>query len=45
SARRTSMESATDNAQDILQKLELEINSSRQSMITQEIIEIISGKM
>ncbi|WP_337898230.1 ATP synthase F1 subunit gamma [Mesomycoplasma ovipneumoniae] len=45
SARRTSMESATENAQDILQKLELEINSSRQSMITQEIIEIISGKM
>lgn len=45
SARRTSMESATENASEILHKLETEINSSRQAMITQEIIEIISGKM
>lgn len=45
SARRSSMESATENAREILQKLETEINSSRQAMITQEIIEIISGKM
>ncbi|MXR05670.1 F0F1 ATP synthase subunit gamma [Mycoplasma flocculare] len=45
SARRASMESATENASEILRKLELEINSSRQTMITQEIIEIISGKM
>ncbi|MBG0731003.1 ATP synthase F1 subunit gamma [Mycoplasma sp. 'Moose RK'] len=45
SARRASMESATENALEIIQKLEIEINSSRQAMITQEIIEIISGKM
>ncbi|AAZ44142.1 F0F1 ATP synthase subunit gamma [Mesomycoplasma hyopneumoniae] len=45
STRRTSMESATENASEILHKLETEINSSRQAMITQEIIEIISGKM
>ncbi|WP_462097855.1 F0F1 ATP synthase subunit gamma [Mesomycoplasma hyopneumoniae] len=45
SARRTSMESGTENASEILHKLETEINSSRQAMITQEIIEIISGKM
>ena len=42
-ARMISMQSATDNAEDILKKLRLKYNMIRQSKITQELIEIISG--
>lgn len=42
-ARRTAMESATDNANEILAKLSLTYNRVRQAAITNEIIEIVSG--
>lgn len=42
-ARRSAMESATDNANDILAKLSLTYNRVRQAAITNEIIEIVSG--
>ena len=42
-SRMTSMDSATRNASDILDDLTLEYNRKRQSMITQEITEIVSG--
>ncbi|MCL1883161.1 MAG: ATP synthase F1 subunit gamma [Defluviitaleaceae bacterium] len=42
-ARMTSMDSATKNAGDIIEKLTLMFNRQRQSMITQEITEIVSG--
>ncbi|SHH21962.1 ATP synthase F1 subunit gamma [Tepidibacter thalassicus] len=42
-ARRTAMESATDNADDMLAKLELSYNRARQASITQEISEIVAG--
>ena len=42
-SRMTSMDSATRNATDILDALTLEYNRKRQSMITQEITEIVSG--
>jgi len=42
-SRMTSMDSATRNATDILDDLTLEYNRKRQSMITQEITEIVSG--
>ena len=42
-ARRTAMESATDNANDMLSKLSLTYNRVRQAAITNEIIEIVSG--
>jgi len=42
-SRMTSMDSATRNASDILDALTLEYNRKRQSMITQEITEIVSG--
>jgi len=41
--RMTSMDSATRNASDIIDDLTLEYNRKRQSMITQEITEIVSG--
>jgi F-type H+-transporting ATPase subunit gamma len=37
------MENATDNAQDLNDKLLLRYNKARQSAITQEITEIVSG--
>lgn len=43
SARRNAMESATDNASDMIDKLSLEYNRARQASITQELTEIISG--
>lgn len=43
SARRNAMNNATDNAEDMLQKLSLEYNRVRQTAITNEIIEIIAG--
>lgn len=42
-SRRMAMESATDNAEELLDKLNLEYNRVRQSAITQEITEIVSG--
>ena len=42
-SRMTSMDSATRNASEILDDLTLEYNRKRQSMITQEITEIVSG--
>lgn len=42
-ARRTAMESATDNASEMIKSLELSYNRVRQSAITQEITEISAG--
>ena len=42
-ARRMAMESATDNARDMLAKLSLNYNRARQSAITNVIIEVVSG--
>ena len=42
-ARRTAMESATDNANEMIQNLELSYNRARQSAVTQEITEISAG--
>ena len=42
-SRRTAMETATDNAEEIQEKLLLEFNKSRQASITQEITEVVSG--
>lgn len=43
SARMTAMESATDNAEEMLDKLNLDYNRARQAAITQEITEIVGG--
>jgi len=43
SARMTAMDGATQNANDILQTLNLKYNRIRQGMITQEISEIVGG--
>lgn len=42
-ARRTAMESATDNADAMIENLSLSYNRARQSSITTEIIDIVSG--
>lgn len=42
-ARRTAMESATDNASEMISNLSLIYNRARQASITQEITEIVSG--
>ena len=42
-ARMTAMDSATDNAQNIVDSLRLKYNRVRQSNITQELTEIING--
>ena len=42
-ARRTAMESATDNAHEMISKLELVYNRARQAAVTQEISEIVGG--
>jgi F-type H+-transporting ATPase subunit gamma len=42
-ARMTAMESATNNASDIIDSLTLKMNRVRQASITKEIIEIVSG--
>lgn len=42
-ARRVAMESATDNAVDIIDELTLSYNQARQAAITQEISEIVGG--
>ena len=43
SARMTAMESASDNARDMLKKLSLTYNRARQGAITQEITEVVGG--
>jgi len=42
-ARRTAMESATDNAEEMIDDLKLLYNRARQASITQEISEIVGG--
>ncbi len=42
-ARRTAMESATDNAAELIEELYLYYNRARQAGITQEITEIVAG--
>ncbi len=42
-ARMTAMESATNNASDMIDQLTLEMNKIRQAGITNEIIEVVSG--
>ncbi|MBQ8807733.1 MAG: ATP synthase F1 subunit gamma [Clostridia bacterium] len=43
SARRTAMENATDNAEEIIDSLSLKYNRARQAAITQELTEIVAG--
>lgn len=43
SQRRTAMEQASDNAEDLIDELKVEYNSSRQAKITQELTEIVNG--
>ncbi|PID82770.1 MAG: ATP synthase F1 subunit gamma [Clostridiales bacterium] len=43
SARRNAMESASDNAQEMIETLTLNYNQARQAAITQEISEIVGG--
>lgn len=42
-ARRTAMEAATSNAEEMIEKLNLYYNRARQGSITQEITEIVAG--
>lgn len=42
-SRRFAMENATDNAEELTTKLQLQFNKARQAAITQEITEIVSG--
>lgn len=42
-ARMTAMEAATDNAEEIIDELDLSYNRARQASITQEISEIVGG--
>ena len=42
-ARRTAMEAATDNAEEMIETLSLDYNRARQASITQEITEIVAG--
>lgn len=44
-SRRTAMENATDNADEIYQKLQLDYNKERQASITQEITEVVGGSI
>ena len=44
-SRRTAMENATDNCDEIIDELTLEYNKARQTAITQEISEVISGSL
>merc|ERR1719478_1303377 len=43
SSRMSAMQAATDNAKDLQNRLELEMNRARQAKITQELMEIIAG--
>ena len=42
-ARRTAMDAATQNAEDMIADLSLKFNQARQAAITQEITEIVAG--
>ncbi|MCR5349123.1 MAG: ATP synthase F1 subunit gamma [Bacilli bacterium] len=42
-SRRNAMDNANDNADELLRKLTIEYNKARQSAITQEIVEVVSG--
>jgi len=42
-ARRVAMENATNNAEDMIERLQLQYNRARQAAITQEISEIVGG--
>ena len=42
-ARMTAMDSATENAQEIQDKLSIQYNRARQAAITQELTEIVAG--
>ena len=42
-ARRTAMDSATQNAEEMIGELNLKYNQARQAAITQEITEIVAG--
>ncbi len=42
-SRSNAMESATDNATDIINKLQIQFNKARQQSITQEITEVVGG--
>ena len=42
-ARRTAMEAATGNAEEMIEQLNLYYNRARQASITQEITEIVGG--
>ena len=42
-ARTVAMQTATDNAEDLLQELSLEYNKSRQQKITSEILDLVGG--
>ena len=45
SARMIAMKSASDNAKDLVEVLKLDFNKSRQTMITNELLDISSAKM
>ena len=42
-SRRNAMDAANDNADELLAKLTIEYNKARQTAITQEIVEVVSG--
>ena len=42
-ARMTAMDAATNNAGEMIEKLTLSMNRTRQASITREIIEVVSG--
>jgi H(+)-transporting two-sector ATPase len=42
-ARMTAMDSATSNAEELIDKLGLQYNRARQGAITQELTEIVAG--
>ncbi len=42
-SRRNAMDAANDNADELLDKLTIEYNKARQTAITQEIVEVVSG--
>ena len=44
-SRRNAMQSATDNAEDILDNLKIVYNKTRQGKITQEITEVVAGSL
>ena len=42
-SRRSAMDKANDNADELIEKLTIEYNKARQGAITQEITEVVSG--